>query len=133
MKIWEANSSIDSTKSPWPFVTVIAKNAFKDACKRYGKYQSVPVDSKQFDALSFSLEEHKAPTNVNLFSDFLTDRQKEILKMAFGIEQPYAFSINDIAEELGITRQTVSSDKKKGLKALEEHYRQRKGVRKMTL
>ena len=53
--------------------------------------------------------------------------------MNFGIDQPYPFSINDIAEELGITRQTVSSDKKKAIKVLESRHCQRKTTWKMAV
>lgn len=134
IKIWEACQTFDPARSPWPLVKTIANNAFKDACRLYGKYHSVSLDAMQVDALGLTLDSEVTPStsNVNTLLDFLTARQKEIIKMAFGIDQPTKYSINEIAEELGLTRQTISSDKKKGLQVLEERHRQKK-ARKLTL
>lgn len=134
INVWEALPSFDPEKPIKPFIKVVAYNAFKDAFRRYGKYYSVPVgDADDLDALRRTLDSEETPTRVNTMLDVLTNRQKEILKMNFGIDQPCSYGISDIAEELGITRQTVSSDKKKALKALEERRRQKTRVKKMTL
>lgn len=133
IKIWEACPTFDPARSPWPMVKVIANNAFKDACRLYGKYHSVSLDSFDIETLGQTLESETTPSNVNTLLDFLKPRQKEIIKMAFGIDQPEAYGINEIAEELGITRQTVSSDKKKSLQVMEECHRQRKSRKKMAL
>lgn len=133
VKIWEASPRFEQARSPWPLVKVIANNAFKDACQRYGKYQSISIESFDIEVLGQTLESETTPSNVNALLDFLTSRQKEIIKMSFGIDQPAAYGINEIAEELGITRQTVSSDKKKGLKVMEECHCQRKASKRMAL
>lgn len=135
IKIWQAYPSFEPKRIIWPLVKVIANNAFKDACKRYGKYYSEPLDPTFFDVQSLSLlmESETESTNVNTLLGFLTDRQREIIKMSYGIDQSIAYGINEIAEELDITRQTVSSDKKKGLKAMKEGHRQLKAKKKMTL
>ena len=56
----------------------------------------------------------------------LKDREREVLKMYFGINQSYALTLNEIGEEFGLTRERVRQIKEKAIRRLRHRSRSRK-------
>ena len=46
--------------------------------------------------------------------DTLKDRERQVIKMYFGIGRDYALTLNEIGEEFSLTRERVSTDQRKG-------------------
>ena len=48
----------------------------------------------------------------------LTEYEREVIKMYFGIGMPHALSLDEIAMKFGLTRERVRQIKEKGIKRL---------------
>jgi RNA polymerase primary sigma factor len=57
-----------------------------------------------------------------LLASLLTDREQEVLKRFFGIGCDYSLSLDDIAEDLGLTRERARQIKEGALKKLRANY-----------
>ena len=58
--------------------------------------------------------------------DTLKDREREVIRMYFGIGQSYALTLNEIGEEFGLTRERVRQIKEKAIRRLRHRFRSRK-------
>ena len=58
--------------------------------------------------------------------DTLKDRERQVIKMYFGISQSYALTLNEIGEEFGLTRERVRQIKEKAIRRLRHRSRSRK-------
>ena len=56
----------------------------------------------------------------------LKDREKDVIKMYFGIDREYALTLNEIGEEFGLTRERVRQIKEKAIRRLRHRSRSRK-------
>jgi len=52
--------------------------------------------------------------------DSLKDREKDVIKMYFGIDREYALTLNEIGEEFGLTRERVRQIKEKAVRRLKQ-------------
>ncbi|NQY07007.1 MAG: sigma-70 family RNA polymerase sigma factor, partial [Flavobacteriaceae bacterium] len=57
--------------------------------------------------------------------DTLKDREKDVIKMYFGIDREYALTLNEIGEEFGLTRERVRQIKEKAIRRLKHTSRSR--------
>lgn len=141
VKVWKAIDQFDDQRSSLDsFVNVIANNAFVDACRgkenvyEYsldetrpasalkGKVVCSVVDSEDDnDAEScpaFLMEDESRLITLELepLLECLPARQRQVIEMSFCLGNScWERTDESIAEELGITRQTVISDRKKAL------------------
>ena len=53
----------------------------------------------------------------------LKDRERDVIKMYFGIEQDYALTLNEIGEEFSLTRERVRQIKEKAIRRLQHKSR----------
>ena len=58
--------------------------------------------------------------------DTLKEREKDGIKMYFGIDREYALTLNEIGEEFGLTRERVRQIKEKAIRRLRHRSRSRK-------
>ena len=58
--------------------------------------------------------------------DTLKDREREVIRMYFGISHSYALTLNEIGEEFGLTRERVRQIKEKAIRRLRHRSRSRK-------
>tara|TARA_Y100000590_G_scaffold92432_1_gene104488 strand:- start:636 stop:1745 length:1110 start_codon:yes stop_codon:yes gene_type:complete len=56
----------------------------------------------------------------------LKDRERDVIKMYFGIDREYALTLNEIGEEFGLTRERVRQIKEKAIRRLRHRSRSRK-------
>ncbi|MEP1096587.1 MAG: RNA polymerase sigma factor RpoD/SigA [Cyclobacteriaceae bacterium] len=70
-------------------------------------------------------QRQRVKNDVGKILSRLNDREKKIVKMAFGINYPSSYSLDEISEQVGISRERVRQIKEKALKKLSFH-----GVRK---
>ena len=63
---------------------------------------------------------------VSAALDTLKDREREVIRMYFGIGQSYALTLNEIGEEFGLTRERVRQIKEKAIRRLRHRSRSRK-------
>ena len=56
----------------------------------------------------------------------LKDREKDVIKMYFGIDYEYALTLNEIGEEFGLTRERVRQIKEKAIRRLRHRSRSKK-------
>ena len=56
----------------------------------------------------------------------LKDREKDVIKMYFGIDYEYALTLNEIGEEFGLTRERVRQIKEKAIRRLRHKSRSKK-------
>ena len=65
--------------------------------------------------------------NLDKFSlDTLKDREKEVIRMYFGIEREYALTLNEIGGEFGLTRERVRRIKEKAIRRRRHRSRSKK-------
>lgn len=69
-----------------------------------------PPDTK---LMSESLKEE-----IKSCLDSLKDRERDVIKMYFGIERDYALTLNEIGEEFSLTRERVRQIKEKAIRRL---------------
>ena len=55
--------------------------------------------------------------------DTLKDREKQVIKMYFGIDRDYALTLNEIGEEFSLTRERVRQIKEKAIRRLRHRSR----------
>ena len=55
--------------------------------------------------------------------DTLKDRERDVIKMYFGIDQDYALTLNEIGEEFNLTRERVRQIKEKAIRRLQHKSR----------
>ena len=79
------------------------------------------TESPDKELLMDSLQEE-----VGAALDTLKDREREVIRMYFGIEREYALSLNEIGEEFGLTRERVRQIKEKAIRRLRHRSRSRK-------
>ena len=60
---------------------------------------------------------------INTALDTLKDREREVIKMYFGIDQDYALTLNEIGEEFHLTRERVRQIKEKAIRRLQHKSR----------
>ena len=58
--------------------------------------------------------------------DTLKEREREVIRMYFGIDREYALTLNEIGEEFGLTRERVRQIKEKAIRRLRHRSRSRK-------
>ena len=58
--------------------------------------------------------------------DTLKERERQVIKMYFGIDRDYALTLNEIGEEFGLTRERVRQIKEKAIRRLRHRSRSRK-------
>mgnify|MGYP001109646591 CR=1 FL=1 len=63
---------------------------------------------------------------VSAALDTLKDREREVIRMYFGIGESYALTLNEIGEEFGLTRERVRQIKEKAIRRLRHRSRSRK-------
>ena len=79
------------------------------------------TESPDKELLMDSLQEE-----VGAALDTLKDREKEVIRMYFGIEREYALTLNEIGEEFGLTRERVRQIKEKAIRRLRHRSRSKK-------
>ena len=79
------------------------------------------TESPDKELLMDSLQEE-----VGAALDTLKDREKEVIRMYFGIEREYALTLNEIGEEFGLTRERVRQIKEKAIRRLRHKSRSTK-------
>ena len=79
------------------------------------------TESPDKELLMDSLQEEVAAA-----LDTLKDREREVIRMYFGIEREYALTLNEIGEEFGLTRERVRQIKEKAIRRLRHRSRSRK-------
>ena len=142
IKVWMAMDKYDESQPLAAFVNTIAFNAFVDACRSNGGVYEVSLD-ETLPPASTTLQgkvvcsvvdrnEHNDTENRPAYSiesesssialalepllGCLPTRQRQVIEMSFGLGQNWWERTDEsIAEELGITRQTVISDRKKAI------------------
>jgi len=92
-----------------------------------------PVGSEEDTSLGDFIEDDKtlAPdeqTNMNLLKenlnemlDFLTPRERKIIKMRFGLEWGDVHTLEEVGKEFGVTRERIRQIEAKTLEKLKEH------------
>lgn len=140
IKVWRAIDQYDQNRPLAAFVNTIAFNAFVDACRSNETVYEVsldetrpasfhhcnvvcPVMDRDDDndteirpAYSIRCESVSVASDLEPLLECLPDRQRLVVAMSFGLGQNWWEMTDDnIAEELGVTRQTVISDRKKAI------------------
>lgn len=154
IKVWKAlDKNYDSSKPLKPFVYKIAVNTYKDIRKgkdglskervedkRRSKRRSTGETRDYDSAEEVRLNEENEARAVYLkeitldlepLLSRLTIRERKVIEMSFGLGDCWWEMPDDIiADELGITRQTVISDRKKAI--LDMHSRVSVGTAKVA-
>ena len=79
------------------------------------------TDAPDKELLMDSLQEE-----VSAALDTLKEREREVIRMYFGIDREYALTLNEIGEEFGLTRERVRQIKEKAIRRLRHRSRSRK-------
>lgn len=96
----------------WTFEVRASEQAALSAFQTYCRDNDVPIELTQLHELSAAAEDDEYD---------LTDAQRQVLELAYGngyFDSPRAATQGDIAEELGISRQAVSSRLQRGTRRL---------------
>ena len=119
VKVWMAIDKFDADRSLSAFVYSIAYNAFVDACRS----RKDMFEFSQDDVLPATLiesENGSSALDMEPLLECLSARQRRVIEMSFGLgEFLWDRTDESIAEELGITRQTVISDRRKALQEIQ--------------
>ena len=141
-KIWLAFDEYDGIRPLRAFVNTIAKNAIMDICRGNAVLESSldetrlassnaddKDDASESDAdddysgcVPAYLEDSESTSLASSTAPLLgclPSRQRMVIEMSYGLGDNYCEWPDDsIAQKLGITRQTVISDRKKALKGM---------------
>lgn len=72
------------------------------------------------------LMEKSLQSEIKAALDTLKDRERDVIKMYFGIDREYALTLNEIGEEFNLTRERVRQIKEKAIRRLRHKSRSRK-------
>tara|TARA_Y100000034_G_C6816703_1_gene367485 strand:- start:413 stop:1054 length:642 start_codon:yes stop_codon:yes gene_type:complete len=75
------------------------------------------------DSIDESMIKESLEIDVSAILITLKDREKEVLEMFFGINRPFPLILDEIAEELGLSRERVRQIKEKAVRRLRHHSR----------
>lgn len=140
IKVWKAIGGYDSSRPLAAFVNTIAFNAFIDACRSNEQVYEVSLDETRPVSLlhaqvvstvmdrnddidtdlrpAYLIESESSSLALDLepLLGCLPTRQRQVIEISFGLGRCWWERTDEsIAEELGITRQTVISDRKKAI------------------
>ena len=140
IKVWKAIDQYDADRPLSAFVNTIAFNAFVDACRSSEDVYEVSLDETRpvsalqgqgvctvvdrnedsdtdpRPAYSVESESGSIASGLEPLLSRLPDRQRQVIEMSFGLGDCWWEQTDEsIAQELGITRQTVVSDRKKAI------------------
>ena len=73
-----------------------------------------------------NLMEESLESEIQTALDTLKDREREVIKMYFGIDREYALTLNEIGEEFNLTRERVRQIKEKAIRRLRHKSRSTK-------
>ena len=82
------------------------------------------VGKKPYLGIVIDYEKEKEFDKFSL--DTLKDREKDVIRMYFGIDHDYALTLNEIGEEFGLTRERVRQIKEKAIRRLRHRSRSQK-------
>lgn len=138
IKVWKAFNSYDRTSSLEPFVKKIAKNACLDACKSYEdvllslamwvREETIAssdghANNEDVDDNPVYAKDSESSASALVLEDLmenLTPRERQVIEKSYGIGvESWEQADDSIAESLGVTRQTVISDRKKAIKEMQ--------------
>ncbi len=91
------------------------KNSLIDIVEDEG--QSPPDNDLMFESLK---------NEIASALDTLTDREREIIRMYFGIEREYPLTLNEIGEQFNVTRERIRQIKEKAIRRLRHKSRSKK-------
>ena len=91
------------------------KNSLIDIVEDEG--QSPPDNDLMFESLK---------NEIATALDTLTDREREIIRMYFGIEREYPLTLNEIGEQFNVTRERIRQIKEKAIRRLRHKSRSKK-------
>ena len=140
IKVWKAIDQYDADRPLAAFVNTIAFNAFIDTCRSNEDVYEVSLDetrpvsalqeqvvcavvdrnedndTETRPAYSIENESSSIASGLEVLLECLPIRQRQVIEMSFGLGRCWWERTDEsIAEELGITRQTVISDRKKAI------------------
>jgi len=72
------------------------------------------------------LMERSLQSEIKAALDTLKDRERDVIKMYFGIDREYALTLNEIGEEFNLTRERVRQIKEKAIRRLRHKSRSKK-------
>ena len=84
----------------------------------------ISLDSKKLlqlespDSIDEAMIKESLEIDISFLLSTLKDRERDVLKMFFGIDRPYPLDLNEIAEKIGLTRERVRQIKEKGVRRL---------------
>lgn len=73
-----------------------------------------------------SLMDESLESEIETALDTLKEREREVIKMYFGIDREYALTLNEIGEEFNLTRERVRQIKEKAIRRLRHKSRSTK-------
>ena len=74
----------------------------------------------------FTLMSESLKQEIKDALDTLKDRERDVIKMYFGIDREYALTLNEIGEEFSVTRERVRQIKEKAIRRLRHKSRSKK-------
>ena len=94
--------------------------------KDVNETQGASVDFPLIEDPDKELQIDSLRDEVRAALDTLKDREKDVIKMYFGIDHDYALTLNEIGEEFGLTRERVRQIKEKAIRRLRHRSRSQK-------
>ncbi len=142
-KVARAAEALEQQLERQPLVEEIARHVDKqphevaNTLQFRQRHQSLdmPFSDSESNSLMNIIPDHDAPEpddgmgefslkeDIKLALGSLKDRERDVLKMYFGIDQEYALTLNEIGEEFNLTRERVRQIKEKALCRLQHRSR----------
>jgi len=75
------------------------------------------------DSIDEGMIQESLEIDISGILETLKDRERDVLKMFFGIDRPYSLNLDEIAEEVGLSRERVRQIKEKAVRRLRHRSR----------
>lgn len=129
MKLWETRSKLDQIEHPSAYIYRMARNRTLDHLAKAGRQQKlvrqVWANMKESEEVTEEILEAKESRELIYEAiSQLPERKKEI----FRLSREEGLSLDEIAERLGISKQTVKNNLTEILKQLKTYLQQRSPV-----
>lgn len=118
---WIKIDQFDVDKEPFPYLLVLVKNQclnFIRDLKIHDSHNDKIIESMVFSAIEDSEIEPDVKKRLDLIMSKVSDKQREVL-MKHVIERK---TLNDIAQEMGVTSETVKTHYKRVLKIIRNNF-----------
>ena len=119
LKLWQERKKLSKLNNAKPYIYNCVRNASIDWLRKVKRISDVPIDVIQNENIESRIIEQEVRVELNKLLNFLPKKCKEVFVLCVIEKLPY----EDVASELGISLNTVKSQRTRAIEILRKKYK----------